>query len=36
MITGGMLLAKFPCGSLLGDFMYSSAGPTLVSKVLSP
>ena len=30
MITGGMLQAKFPRGSLLGDFMYSSAGPTLV------
>ena len=36
MTTGGMLHAKFPRGSPLKDFMYSSAEPTLVCRVVSP
>ena len=36
MTTDGMLHAKFPRGSLLRDFMYSSAEPILVCRVVSP
>ena len=36
MTTGGMLHAKFPRGSPLKNFMYSSAEPTLVCTVVSP
>ena len=36
MTTGVRLHAKFPRGSPLKDFMYSSAEPTLVSRVVSP
>ena len=35
MTTGGMLHTKFPHGSPLKDFMYSSAEPTLVCRVVS-
>ena len=36
MTTGGKLHAKLPRGSPLRDFMYSSAEPTLVCRVVSP
>ena len=36
MTTGGMLRAKLPRGSPRRDFMYSSAEPTLVCRVVSP
>ena len=36
MIRGDMLQANLPCGSPLKVFMYSSAEPTLVCRVLSP
>ena len=36
MPTGGMLHAKLPRGPPLRDFMYSSAVPTLVCRVVSP
>ena len=36
VITDGMLQVKFPRGFPLRDFMYSSAEPTLVCRVLSP
>ena len=36
MTIGGMLHAKLPRGSPLRNFMYSSAEPTLVCRVVSP
>ena len=36
MTIGGMLHAKFPRGSPLKNFLYSSAEPTLVCRVVSP
>ena len=36
MTIGGMLHAKLPRGSPLKNFMYSSAEPTLVCRVVSP